>query len=484
MPMIRRVLPAEPIRDIDEYIAIGGGRGLAAARALQPAELIAIIEASGLRGRGGAGFPTGTKWSTVAQYRSAASAPTVVVNAAEGEPSTFKDRTILRSNPYAVIEGALIAAHAVGATRVILALKARFEVERDRVAAAIAEVPADWTRGLAIEVFAGPDPYLLGEETALMEAINGRPPFPRVAPPFRRGVDDVMEASSDDPGRSPARVELAEPDGSHASPPALVDNVETLANVAGILDHGVEWFRSVGTDASPGTILCTVTGAVASAGVVEVALGTTLAEVIELVGGAHDGHEIVAVLPGVSNAVITAEHLDTPLTYEDLAAIGSGLGSASFTVFDDAADMAAVAAGVSRFLFVESCGQCTPCKQDGGVISATLDSLIAHDGSVTDLETIRANLNTVADGARCALARQHETVVRSLVDAFPEAMAVHFGADTPGERRVLVSELRDLSAGVATLDDGFERRQPDWSTDDVDSGKTPIDRVDEIAALA
>ena len=145
-------------------------------------------------------------------------------------------------------------------------------------------------RDVAVEVFAGPGQYLLGEETALMEAINGRPPFPRVAPPFRRGVDDVMETSSDEPGRSPARVELAEPDGGDASPPSLVDNVETLANVTGILNHGAGWFRSVGTDASPGTILCTVTGAVASAGVVDVALGTTLAEVIELAPRPREQH--------------------------------------------------------------------------------------------------------------------------------------------------------------------------------------------------
>jgi NADH-quinone oxidoreductase subunit F len=261
MPSVRthtlhRVLDTHACAHLEDYFARGGGRGLAAARSIGPVETTDAVTASGLRGRGGAGFPTGIKWRTVAFAKSPVATTSVVINGAEGEPGTFKDRELLRRNPFKVLEGALIAALAVDADEVVVALKSSFEHERRIVDAAIDEiVEAGWTDGVGVRVVLGPAAYLFGEETALLEVIDGRQPFPRVAPPYRRGLDP-----NDQPARRTASsVHLAGPGGTDESP-ALVDNVETLANVPSILAEGVEWFRSLGTQDSPGTLLSTVTG--------------------------------------------------------------------------------------------------------------------------------------------------------------------------------------------------------------------------------
>ena len=190
-----RVLPSEPYGSIAEYVAAGGGKGLAAARAVDAETVIGELTASGLRGRGGAGFPTGVKWRTIKSFASPLLATSVVVNAAEGEPGTFKDRTIIRANPYAVIEGALIAAWAMEAKSVVIATKAAFGEEIARLQSAIAEVgSAGWSGDVEIRVADGPAEYLFGEETALLEVLDGRPPFPRIAPPFRQGIVEVVDA--------------------------------------------------------------------------------------------------------------------------------------------------------------------------------------------------------------------------------------------------------------------------------------------------
>ncbi|MFN8050727.1 MAG: NADH-ubiquinone oxidoreductase-F iron-sulfur binding region domain-containing protein [Acidimicrobiales bacterium] len=493
MTLVSRILPSDPVESLDRHLAAGGGAGLAAALGADPAWVVDQITAAGLRGRGGAGFPTGTKWAAVRENLSSSIPATVVVNAAEGEPGTFKDRMLLRRDPYSVVEGALIAAHVVGARRVILAVKEGFARETARLHDVIAElVDARWCDDVEIEVFAGPKAYLLGEETALLEAIDGRPPFPRIAPPFRRGVDEVVETPADvDSGSGlSAHVEMAGGGGAVEAPPALVDNVETLANVAFILREGVDAFRSMGTEQSPGTVICTVTGSVATPDVAEVEMGTLLSEVLEAIGGGPlEDRRLVAVLPGVSNAVIVAERFDTPLTYEDMEAAGSGLGSASFVVFDDSDDMLAVAAGVSRFLYVESCGQCTPCKKDGGVISQALDQLVHGEfddaaAPAAAVVTIRGKLDTVADGARCALARQHEAVIRSLLDAFPDTVTAHVDRTVPAAERTLVGDLVDLHDGIMLVDEELLHRQPDWTDDPVDSGATPVERfIDHRAGV-
>ena len=189
MPQVRRILDARALPALADYERAGGGRALEAARAAEPAAVIDTVIAAGLRGRGGAGFPTGQKWQTIVQQAEGRPV-TLVVNAAEGEPGTLKDRTLLRRNPYQVLEGALVAAHVVGGDRVIIGMKRSAGAERTRVEAAIAELDkAGWLQGTSVECVATSDRYLVGEETALLEVVDGRPPFPRVAPPYRAGVD-------------------------------------------------------------------------------------------------------------------------------------------------------------------------------------------------------------------------------------------------------------------------------------------------------
>ena len=220
----------------------------------------------------------------------------------------------------------------------------------------------------------GPEEYLFGEETGLLEVVDGRPPFPRVAPPYRDGLDALGAA------------------------PTLANNVETMAHVACILANGPAWFREHGTEQSPGTIVCTVSGATQRAGVAEVAMGTPLRDVIDTIGGGPEpGRHVQAVLSGVAHPFVHAARLDTPLTYEDMEAAGSGLGACGFIVFDDAADMVAVAQGVARFLAVESCGQCTPCKQDGLAIAEILARFCTSNGTDEDVDELAAR---VRDGDR------------------------------------------------------------------------------------
>jgi NADH-quinone oxidoreductase subunit F len=476
MGLVNRVLPPRPVPSLDDHLRTGGGRGLDAARRLGPAGVVDEVEASGLRGRGGAGFPTGVKWRTVAGLVSSDLPTTVVVNAAEGEPGTFKDRTLLRTNPYAVLEGALIAALAVDADRIVVATKATFTTERARLDAAIEELrAAGWLDDVAIGVVAGPSEYLYGEETALLEVLDGRPPFPRVAPPFRHGVDEA----GPDPGQ-PAGTEMVDP-APGGVPPTLVNNVETLANVPALLAEGADWFRQLGTAASPGTVLCTISGATRRHQVAEVEMGTTLAEAIELIGGGpRTGRTLVGAMSGVANPVLPAGLFATPLTYEDVQASGSGLGAAGFIVFDDETDLAAVAAGVSRFLAVESCGQCTPCKQDGLAIADALGRIVRNEGSDYDLGGVAQRITTVADGARCFLATQHQQVVDSILRLAPEAFDRHVDHTAPATDPAPIVPLADLTPdgdGPAQLDLHQLDKQPDWTYHHPDSGKTPVERL-------
>jgi NADH-quinone oxidoreductase subunit F len=481
MPPHSRVLDAAPVRSLDDYLAAGGGRALPLAGKAEPEGVIGALEASGLRGRGGAGFPTGTKWRTVFDSKSEQLPATVVVNAAEGEPGTFKDRAILRRNPYRVLEGALVAASTVGADTVIVAMKKSFTQELARVRAAIEEIQrAAWLpEGFEIVVVEGPSHYLYGEETALLEVIAGRNPFPRIAPPFRHGTDELgpdTKSAADEP--------MASETDDTAAAPTLVNNAETMANVPGIVVEGPEWFRSVGTDKSPGTIVCTVTGATRRHGVGEFPMGTPLREVIEtLGGGARAGQRVRAVLSGVANALLPGHLLDTPVTYEDLQEAGSGLGSAGFIVFDETNDPVAVAAGVSRFLSVESCGQCTPCKQDGLVISGLLERLGRDQADETDMDALRSRLSTVTDSARCYLATQHQVVVESVLRLYPDNVSAHQDQSAEAVVPELIVPILDLGGDdlqgeSATLDEGHADKQPDWTDDEEYSGQSPADKVD------
>jgi NADH:ubiquinone oxidoreductase subunit F (NADH-binding) len=473
-----RVLAPEPARDLDTAMDAGWGEGLDAALMLGPAGVLDEIEASGLRGRGGAGFPTGRKWRTVAANAAPELPTMVVVNGAEGEPGSFKDRAILRRDPYRVLEGALIAANTVGADAIVVALKASFTQEAERVRAAVEQVrAAGVTDGIGFSVFEGPSEYLYGEETALLEVIDGREPFPRVSPPFRHGVDELGEG-----GESAADIVMAAPGDATAAPPSLVNNVETLANVPDILAQGAQAFRAVGTDTTPGTVVCTVTGRARRHGVGEFPTGTPLQEVIdELGGGAEPGHRLVAALSGVAHPLLPAEHFDTPLDFDAMDAVGAGLGAAGFIVFDDATDLAAVAQGVARFLAVESCGQCTPCKQDGRAIADLLDRVRRSDATDLDLVAIGDRVGTVADGARCFLAHQQQRVVGSVLEQFPESLRAHVEERAGAAEPELIAPIVDFDGDRAVLDERQRDKQPDWTYDAVDSGKTPADRFDQAA---
>ncbi len=463
--------------------AAGAGDGLTDARAVDGGTIVDLVAAAGLRGRGGAGFPVARKWQTIISNTSPVMRPTVVVNAAEGEPGCLKDREILRRDPYRVLEGALIAAHAVGADSVIIATKAAFTGVVRRLEAAIAEIDADgWTASVPVSVVTGPEEYLFGEETALLEVIDGRPPFPRIAPPYREGVDELFEHADDvDTGsRSAAHVEMAGPGADSIAPPTLAGNVETYANLPAIVRFGADWFRELGTDESPGTVVCTVSGDTVRAGVAEVELGTPLREVIERIGGGpRPGHEIVAVMSGVANPLLPAAALDTPVTYDDLRAAGGGLGAAGFIVFDDSTDLIAVAAGVARFLAVESCGQCRHCKDDGLVLADLLAKLAASDATERDVDEIGRHLDLVAEGARCNLATQQQVVVGSVLQNFPAAVSAHVGADGNGTEPVFIAELAEIVDGRAVLQESQRTKQPDWTHDPVDSGQWPADRLDD-----
>jgi NADH-quinone oxidoreductase subunit F len=378
-------------------------------------------------------------------------------------------------------EGALVAAIAVGGAEVVVGLKDREPVERARLAGAVDELRAAGLLGdLDVAIVDGPHEYLFGEETALLEVIDGRAPLPRIAPPYRRGVVEVVEHDDDVTSGSglSAHVEMAGPDSETGAPPALVDNVETLANVPDIVAEGAAWFRSLGTDASPGTIVCTVTGDVSRPGVGEVALGTTVRAAIEAIGGGPAaGRPIQAVLNGVSAAPLPAALLDTPLTYEDMAGVGSGLGTAGLIVVGEGTDMTAVAAGAARFLAVESCGQCTPCKADGLTIADALDRLCDGNGGQHDLDTATRALSTVADGARCNLASQQQAVVGPILAGWDDEVVRRATGVVEAVTPVLIAEIVALTDGEITLDEARRTKQPDWTHDDEWSGSYPADEL-------
>ena len=452
MSRIRRILDPEPVGRLDDHVRNRGGEALASAARVAPEVLIDTVIDAGLRGRGGAGFPTGRKWATIARARQGTSIP-VVVNAAEGEPGTLKDRTLLRRNPYRVLEGACIAARAVGADSVIVAIKASFTHEIERLTVAIDEIAeAGWTEGLTVSVVTGPGEYLFGEETAMLEVIDGAPPFPRVVAPYRRGV------AADRHGLG----------SQHEGPVALVDNVETLANVPGIILDGAAWFRSVGSADSPGTIVCTVSGDTERAGVGEFAMGTPIGEVIgELGGGPAAGTSITAVLGGVSSPPLDGSSLETPISYEAMAAAGSALGSASFIVIGSDTPIRSVAAGVARFLSVESCGQCVPCKRDALAIHETMRT-------TGDRRAIDDALATVTRGARCALAGQTERVVGGLT-RLADSIGEPDGPVVPYP----IVPMVDLVGGKAVLDTSHLDKRADWTKvgDEPDSNEWPVERL-------
>jgi NADH:ubiquinone oxidoreductase subunit F (NADH-binding) len=453
----RYLLPNEAVSTIDEYLAAGGGAGITAARRLGPDATLEEITASGLRGRGGGGFLTGAKWSSV--RAAGGGRHYVVANGAEGEPATFKDRMLMRRDPYRIIEGAAIAALVVGAGEVFVATKRSFATESAALRRAAVELGrSGLLRELEVVIVEGPDEYLFGEEKALLEVIEGREPLPRLLPPWQHGLFATAPA-----GGWEAEVITGQGDSN----PTVVNNVETMATAAHVLARGADWFRSMGTPQSPGTILATVVGDVVRPGVFEVELGIPLIELLARAGGPLPGHEWRAALSGVANAVLPASDFDVPLTYEDLAGRGSGLGAAGFVLYDDRTDMLSVARELSRFLAVESCGQCPPCKEGCMQITERLLAIELGSGNDSDLGEVQAWLRRVTDANRCYLGTQEQVVVSSILRRFPEDVAAHLEGTAPPLRPVLVPLVKDiLDDGTVIYDQRHARKRPDWSFDE------------------
>ena len=438
------LLPPRPFSTLAEYRVATGGDAIAAARARSPEEILAAVAESGLRGRGGAGFPAGTKWKSIASHP--CPVRSVVCNAAEGEPGTFKDRWLIRHNPYAVIEGVLIAAHAVGARAAYLALKASFTREIARLEAALAEMkPA--TGGVAVTLVRGPEEYLFGEEKALLEVVEGNDPLPRPAdqPPYERGLFATQGSPN----------------------PALVSNAETFAHVPSIVRLGAASFRALGTRDTPGTLLFTVSGDVQRPGVYELPAGIPLRELFHgVAGGPRPGRTLKAALSGVSVAPIPAERFDTPADFGSLSLIGSGLGSAGFVVYDDTASMPRVAQMAARFLYVESCNQCSACKHGLRTASTALDALF--DPGKADpalLARARQGALSAPQGNRCYLPAEGAAIVPALLTRFAPEFEQQLRDPTRASNPVPIPKIADWDEAARdfVLDQNQQRKKPDWT---------------------
>ncbi|MGE0541959.1 MAG: NADH-ubiquinone oxidoreductase-F iron-sulfur binding region domain-containing protein [Dehalococcoidia bacterium] len=451
------LLPDEtPVDSLEAYRARGGGEALARVVSMEPAAVIDEVRRAGLRGRGGAGFPTAVKWQGV--QRDPAAVRYVCCNGAEGEPGTFKDRWLLRLNPYQVVEGLAIAAHVLGARTAYLCVKRLFEQEIAAVRRALDEMRGAGLVGDAIEIVLGPDEYLFGEEKALLEVVEGGLPLPRVFPPYIHGL--FTGAYGGPPGQNN---------------PTVVNNVETLAHVPSILRHGADWFRRFGTANTPGTMVFTVSGDIQRPVVAERPLGLSLRDLIEgVAGGPPPGRRVKAVFPGLANAVITPDLLDTPLDFDAMRRAGVALGSGGFIVYADDICMAQMAAIFARFLFVESCNQCPPCKLGGRTISERLDRLLAGAAEPSDLDEIYAATTWVTNSARCFLATSQSVVTASILNAFPEDFQAHLAGRCPLRHDRILPKMTDYVPGQGfRYDETYASKQPDWTYDVPTGESTP-----------
>jgi NADH:ubiquinone oxidoreductase subunit F (NADH-binding) len=433
------LLPTHPYQSWKEYLAAVGGDPMERALSLSPAQILEELKRSGLRGRGGAGFPTGVKWSSVASHP--CRTRHAVCNAAEGEPGTFKDRWLIRHNPYAVLAGLLIGAHVVGARKAYLALKASFTVEIARLRAALDEMRPE----IPVEIVEGPEEYLFGEEKALLNVIEGIGPLPREAhsPPYEVGL-------------------FATPGSPN---PALVNNAETYAHVASIVLHGGASFRKLGTDDTPGTVLYTLSGDLARPGVYEAEPKLTVRELLEQLGhGPRPGRSWKALLSGVSTGVLLPDRFDTVADFGHMQLAGSGLGSAGFVLFDDETWMPRVAQAMARFLYVESCNQCSACKTGLGTASSAIDELFDPQlATPDDPERALVGATHAPQGNRCYLPVQGSILIPSLFAKFSSEFDEQLAHPARGSREVLVPKIVDFDGTSFTYDEHQPFKQPDWT---------------------
>jgi len=388
---------------IESYIATDGYLALHdALTEMTPKDVVDAIVTSGLRGRGGAGFPTGLKWGTVA--KSPGAKKYVICNADEGDPGAFMDRSVLESDPHSVLEGMAIAAYAVGADQGFIYVRAEYPLAISRLQTAIKQAKQLGVLGsgifsspfnFTVDIRIGAGAFVCGEETALMMSVEGRRGTPRPRPPF------------------PAESGLW---GS----PTLINNVETYANVAAIIRNGAEWFAGIGTEKSKGTKVFALAGKISNTGLIEVPMGTPLRTIVEdMGGGAPDGGRIKAVQTGgPSGGCIPAEALDTPVDYESLGKLGSIMGSGGMIVMDQFTHMVDVARFFMEFCMDESCGKCVPCRAGTAQMYALLTKLIERKGTARDLAKLEELCDMVKNTSLCGLGQTAPNPVLSTLRFF------------------------------------------------------------------
>ncbi len=397
---------ADP-NSLDEYLAGDGYRGLADALSMRPDAVIGLVLDAGLLGRGGAYFPAARKWQ--AARRVSSTRRHLVVNAEEGEPGVFKDRHLMEGNPHRIIEGALIAAYAAGAGNVVIYINAEANLSADRMALALAAADAAGLVGndvmgsgfaCAVTIRRGAGGYVCGEETTLLNTVEGRRREPRLRPPFPTDAGLYGE-------------------------PTVINNAETLANLPPILRGGARRFASVGLNDARGTRLVSLSGAVRRPGLAEVPMGVTVRQVIDLVGGGvPEGRSLgFAAVGGPSSGLLPPSELDVPLRPGMLHDSGVVMGAGGITVFDDQASPAEVAARLSRYNAAESCGKCTPCREGTPRIAEALDRVAAGKAQAADVQDLRDLAEIVAAASLCGLGQMAGNPVTSLL---------HFYGDTLG----------------------------------------------------
>lgn len=395
---------------IEDYISEGGYEALyTALRAATPAEIIEEVSTSGLRGRGGAGFPTGLKWTAVS--KAVNQTKFVVCNADEGDPGAFMDRSVLESDPHRVIEGMAIAAVAVGANHGFIYVRAEYPLAVKRLRTAIAQAERLGVLGnnifntpfsFDVKIRLGAGAFVCGEETALIASIEGKRGVPRPRPPF------------------PAESGLW-------GYPTLINNVETFANIAPIIRRGGEWFASIGTEKSKGTKVFALAGRVNNTGLIEVPMGTQLRDIVfEIGGGIPEGRKFKAVQTGgPSGGCIPEQHLDMPVDYDSLAKVGSIMGSGGMIIMDETSCMVDVAKFFMEFCMSESCGKCVPCRVGTTQIYNLLGKVTSGNASKSDIRLLEELCDLVKNTSLCGLGQTSPNPVLSTLHYFRDEYVSH-----------------------------------------------------------
>ena len=402
--------------DIEEYIAEDGYFALGTVLSeFSPHKVVETIKESGLQGRGGAGFPTGLKWSFVESQQAAQKF--IVCNADESEPGTFKDRLILEGDPHVVLEAMAIAGYAVGAGQGWIYIRGEYGQARERLELAIQQAEEYGLLGdnilesdfsFHIHLHAGAGAYICGEETALLESLEGKRGIPRIRPPYPTVA-------------------------GFRGQPTVVNNVETLANIPPIIRNGVEWFRSIGTEHCPGTKVYTMLGDVNITGLVEAPMGTTLREIIEIYGGGmRDGKTFkCAQTGGASGSFIPPEMLDVPLDYRSMQEQGASLGSGALLICGDDTCIVDLAYVLERFFVTESCGKCTPCRVGTAQMLEALERLRRGYGTQKDLDHLEEAATYASTASFCGLGQAAPVPIITGLRYFREEFEAHVRGECP-----------------------------------------------------